>query len=190
MTMPVVEHTDEAPDRAKPTPVNITDETRERFLEEAREWSEEVEEISWGAMDEDGNRTAGKFGELVFREVFGGTIDDEYDYDISYLDMRVDVKTEQVTVVPKWHFNAKIPDSKMRQDCDLYYWIAVYGADADEPFSKAWLCGYRQPDEFFEEATLKKRGEPDGNGFVFSVDTWRVNYSELRRRDVPEEITI
>jgi len=187
--MPVVEHTDPDPDRKSPTLVNITDATRERFLERARKWSEEVKDISWDSLNEDGNRIAGKYGELIFHEVFGGTIDDDYEYDILLDGMKIDVKTSQISVTPLWHYNAVVPADKYRQDCDLYYWVSLYGVDSDDPFGKAWLCGYMEPDEFFEKASFTKQGDRLG-AIPSPVNMYSVFYSQLRRRDVPEEIEI
>lgn len=189
MIMPVVEHTEPDPDRDFPVPVNIRDDTRERLLERARKWSEEVKDISWESLNEDGNRIAGKYGELVFHEVFGGTIEDDYDYDILYDGMKVDVKTSQRTAPAVWHNRAVIPAEKYEQDCDVYYWISVFGVDSEDPFGKAWLCGWMEPEEFFEKCRFTKKGDVLGVTKM-PVNMYSLFYNELKHRRLPEEIEI
>jgi len=172
------------------TEVTLQEDTRERFHTLARWWAEEVGSLRGSIEDGDGN-VAGRFGELVYREVFGGTIEDDYDYDILQNDVKIDVKTTRRTVPVQPHYNAVVANWNTEQDCDIYYFVSVLGEDAEEPFSKAWLCGYSTPDNFYTEAVERSKGDRDGYGFRFPAACYTLHYEEMRRRDdVDTEVTI
>ena len=178
-----------------PTEVFVTPETREKFREAADKWADELGDLHTAMKRNDESKSAGRFGELVFTEVFGGEIQDDYEYDIEYLDMKVEVKTAIRTVAPKPHYNANISDYSMGQDCDVYYFMSVLMGDVDEPYSKIWLCGYITPDEYKEKATFHKEGDvdpesPSGYSFKFKADCYTLKYRELKRRDIEGSLEI
>ena len=173
------------------TTVQITEGTRKILLDKAENWSDALGSVPGSIEHGDGN-TAGRVGELLFQEVFGGEIMDHYEYDIWYEGLTVDVKTKRRTVPPQPHYEASIADWNPSQSCDLYYFISLLGESAEQPYSKAWLCGYIQPDEYHEQATYHEQGEHDpDNNFVFQADCYNLPYEELNRRaDIESAIQI
>lgn len=173
------------------TTVEITPEAKARLLLECDEWSDDLGSLNGSIEDGDGN-AAGRFGELLFTEVFGGEIKDHYEYDVWYNNLAIDVKTKRRTVAPKPHYEASIPDWNPDQNCDVYYFISLLGADADSPYSKAWLCGYIPPDAYHEQATFYEAGDVDpDNDFEFQADCYNLPYSALDRHDaIDAELTL
>jgi len=173
------------------TTVHISDSARSDLLLQSDEWGDELGSLRGSIEDGDGN-TAGRFGELLFTELFGGCIKDSYEYDVWYNGLEIDVKTKRRTVAPKPRYEASIADWNPDQDCDLYYFISLLGNDADYPYSKAWLCGYIPPTEYHDKATFHEEGEKDpDNGFIFQADCYNLPYSELTRYDnIKPEVTL
>ena len=173
------------------TTVEISPETKAELLFKCDEWSDDLGSLNGSIENGDGN-AAGRFGELLFTEIFGGEIKDHYEYDVWYNGLEIDVKTKRRTVAPKPHYEASIADWNPDQNCDLYYFISLLGSDADSPYSKAWLCGYIPPDVYHDKATFYEEGDVDtDNGFVFKADCYNLEYGELRRHeDIEPEVTI
>lgn len=173
------------------TRVDLTDATRDRLLENAREWAADLGALRGSIEAGDGN-VAGRFGELVFTELFGGEICDAYDYDIRYNGLTIDVKTKRRTVPPQPEYEASIADWNPDQSCDLYYFASVLGKKAAHPFESIWLCGYCPPDEYKAQSTFHEAGEyePD-NDFVFSADCYNLPYAALTRYSgAPSSVTL
>lgn len=123
-----------------------------------------------------GNKT-GFLGEFAFLEAFGGERDHTYEYDIMYDDMKVEVKTKKRTVDPQPHYQADIFDLNTEQDCDIYYFVSINSEE-----ERVWMCGYLTPDEFYDRASFKKKGQMNHeNGHVYQEDCWVLPYTELKR---------
>ena len=165
------------------TTVTVTDETRNRLLNDAREWAADLGSLHGSIEDGDGN-IAGRFGELVFTEIFGGTIADHYEYDVAYNGLSLDVKTKRRTVKAKPHYEASITDHNPDQDADLYYFTSVRCGDVAEPYRYVDLLGYIEPCVYHDRATFHREGERDpDNGFTFSADCWNLRYEQLDRKE-------
>lgn len=163
------------------TRVKVTPDTRERLLSEATDWAKDLGSLHGSIENGDGN-VAGRYGELVFTEVFGGTIADHYEYDIAYNGLSVDVKTKRRTVTAKPHYEASITDHNPDQDADLYYFMSVRCGDVTVPYRDVDLLGYIEPADYHTNATFHHEGERDpDNGFTFSADCWNLSYDSLRR---------
>ena len=163
------------------TTVDVRQEKRYELLQEANEWSDEVGSLRGSIEDGDGN-TAGKYGELLFTELFGGRVADQYDYDVVYNGLTIDVKTKRRTVKAKPNYEASIADWNPDQTCDLYYFMSVRVGDVDEPYRYTDLLGYIPPSEYHNKATFYKKGDKDpSNGFTFSADCYNLPYNQLNR---------
>lgn len=190
--MPVVEHTDERTGPWKPTQVIITDSARSEILEEARRWQNEIGENHRTFIHDKDRQLAGRVGEEVFRRVFGGEDIDNVGFDVLYDGMKVEVKTLNRSVRPKPNYNAIVKKNRKREsECDLFYFISTLGPKVDTPYSMVWLCGYITPDEFDRQAEYWKKGEVDPeNGFTNRHNCYKMDYGDLRRRDVPNTIEL
>lgn len=161
------------------TTVKIEDDKRRALLHEAAKWSRSLGSLRGSIESGDGN-VAGRFGELLFREVFGGRIADDYDYDLVYNGLTIDVKTKRRTVGAQPHYEASIANWNPDQDCDLYYFMSV--RVGDDPYQHVDLLGYISPDEYHDKATFHEAGDRDpANGFCFSADCHNLPYNQLQR---------
>jgi len=161
------------------TTVKIPDAKRRELLHEAANWSRSLGSLRGSIESGDGN-VAGRFGELVFQDLFGGRIADEYDYDLVYNGFTIDVKTKRRTVGAKPHYEASIADWNPDQDCDLYYFMSV--RVGDDPYRHVDLLGYISPDDYHDAATFHEAGDRDpANGFRFSADCYNLPYNKLKR---------
>lgn len=171
-----------------PTVVRLSPDTRDELRSTAEQWADELGALRGSIESGDGNM-AGRFGELLFREIHGGRIADDYDYDIVYNGLTVDVKTKRRTVAAKPYYEASIADFNPDQDCDLYYFVSVR---TNTEYRVADLMGYISPDEYHSKATFHEAGDKDpDNGFVFSADCHNLEYSALQRdTDLPRELEL
>jgi len=164
------------------TVVDVSEPTRKGLLEQASEWAEELGSLR-GSIENGEANTAGRYGELVFKQVFGGEIADNYDYDILFNGFKIDVKSKRRTVKAQPRYEASIADWNPDQDCDLYYFTSIRTGAVDEPYRYVDLFGYIDSDTYHEKATFHKAGEKDpDNGFTFSADCYNLPYRELTRR--------
>lgn len=173
------------------TTVNVTPSKRDKLLKRASAWADELGSLRGSIEDGDGN-TAGRFGELLFQELFGGTIADHYEYDVWYNGLSIDVKTKRRTVKARPHYEASIADHNPDQDCDLYYFVSIQAGDVEEPYRSADLLGYISPSEYHANAEFHAEGDKDpANGFVFSADCYNLPYNELTRHaTMPSEVQL
>jgi len=165
----------------KPTVVEVPEKKRQKLLEKAKSWADKLGSLRGSIENGDGN-IAGRYGELLFQEIFGGAIADHYDYDIAYNGLSIDVKTKRRTVKAKGHYEASIPDFNPDQSADLYYFMSVRCGDVKEPYQYTDLMGYITPQQYHNTATFHKQGEKDpANGFTFSADCWNLRYDKLEQ---------
>lgn len=103
-----------------------------------------------------------------------------YDYDLIIKGQKVDVKTKKTTVDPQPHYFATIADANTSQDCDYYCFVRV---DQYYPITKkAWILGWKQKEDFFNEASFYKKGDKDPlseYGWTFKGDCWNLEVSKL-----------
>lgn len=170
-------------DRYYVTTVTVSDETRKDLLTKANDWADELGNLPGSIEDGDAN-TAGRYGELIFQEVFGGRIADHYEYDVVYNGLEIDVKTKRRTVKAKPEYEASIADWNPDQDADLYYFMSVRTGAVESPYRHVDLLGYIRPSEYHQKATFHEKGDEDpDNGFTFSADCYNLPYHELTRHD-------
>lgn len=163
------------------TTVVVPDETRRKFLSESKEWAENLGSLRGSIEGGEGN-VAGRYGELVFQSVFGGTIADDYEFDIEYGGITFDVKTKRRTVKAKENYEASVADFNSDQDADMYYFISVRCGDVDTPYRHVDLLGYIPNEHYYEKSSFRKKGQKDrNNGFVFKADCHNLRYYELER---------
>ena len=120
----------------------------------------------------------GFIGEEVVKDVLNGEIKDTFDYDIIYNGMtKVEVKTKEITVSPRSHFEGSVADCNTSQRCDEYAFVFVL-----KQMPYAWYAGKISKSDFYEAAVFHKKGEVDPAfpNFVFKVDCWNIAVTKLR----------
>ena len=114
-------------------------------------------------------------GEEVVKNVLNGKIEDTYDYDIVYQNIKVDVKTKERTVAPKSHYECSVADFNTQQDCDEYAFVSVLNT-----LEEAWYLGKISKPDFYKKAAFHRKGEIDpANNFTFQADCYNIPISEL-----------
>lgn len=122
----------------------------------------------------------GAIGEIVAldfynREGINASYVGSFNYDLRVYNKRVDVKTKKVNNAPELNHNATIPAINTKQETDIYLFVYVFS-----DLSKAFLVGWLPKDLFFETATLKRKGEFDGNtSFQYRADTYSTTLDKL-----------
>ena len=172
------------------TEITVPDPLRKRLIAEAQEWASDVGALT-GSRENGAGNTAGRYGELVFCELFDGTLADHYEYDIAYNGLHVDVKTKRRTVPAQPDYKASVPDFNTEQDADLYYFMSVRCGNVPTPYRHVDLLGYIATDEFYDRAVFKEQGDTEPNGFEYKTDCWNLKHHELNRQsDVPTNVTL
>jgi hypothetical protein len=121
----------------------------------------------------------GFLGELVLSNQLGykhkGT-DFNYDYDLTYHGLTIDVKSKGCTSEPREEYTASVSGWNTKQKCDIYFFTRVLTTD----YSTVWLLGWLPPSEFYDKATFTKKGERDpSNGWLCRADQYSVSIKEL-----------
>jgi len=129
----------------------------------------------------------GFIGEEVVKDVLHGEIKDTFDYDIIYNGMtKVEVKTKEITVPPRSHFEFSVADCNSSQKCDEYAFVFVLKNNPSQTTlcgaRIAWYAGKISKSDFYEAAVFHKKGEVDPAfpNFVFKADCWNIAVSKLR----------
>jgi hypothetical protein len=116
-------------------------------------------------------------GEEVAKAVLGGKIEDTYDYDIVYGETKVDVKTKERTVPPRYYYECSVADFNTKQGCDEYAFVSVL-----DNLREAWYLGKISKKEFYETAVFHKKGEVDpDNNFTFKADCYNIPIRSLNQ---------
>jgi len=131
----------------------------------------------------DGN-LAGALGEIIACDYYQAEQKNTYDYDLVMRnhdgeEVMVDVKTKRhnqdLTPNPTW--SAVVSNYNTHQQCDYYCFVGM-GYD----LSVAYIFGFMQKDDFYNQSTFCRKGEIDplGNGeWKFSSDCYRMQIKDL-----------
>ena len=152
--------------------INITDGQRKR-ANELYEFNVLNNSVTRG----EGNK-AGAIGEIMVMDRFAkdSTYAGDYDYDLIIKDKKVDVKTKRCDYRPEAHHQANILAFNTTQKCDYYCFVYV-----NYRYTIGWIIGWKKKDEFFKEATFKKKGEVDdyNTNFTFRDDCYTMVITDL-----------
>lgn len=136
---------------------------KEKLVDLAKSKSREM-----GAID--GSITGGKgnvaafVGEYLARNVYGGKIENTYDYDLVLPNnKKADAKTKRTSVTPQDYYECSIYAGGEFQKCDIYIFVRV-----DLGARIGWVLGSIDKKEYFEKARFLKKGDydPDNNFYV------------------------
>lgn len=130
-------------------------------------------------------RFVGAIGESIFMRVTGGNkvSTDYYNSDVNWNGVLYEVKTKECTSIPRPHYFASVCNHNPNQNCDRYVFFRVLKRK-NENYSKAWLMGWMEPEEFFDNATFYRRGDVDPSstfGWTFRESCYNVPYSKLHQ---------
>ena len=120
---------------------------------------------------------AGYIGEEAVAQHIGAEIIlNDRDYDLIKSGLRIEIKTKRRTVPPKSYFDVSVAETSHHQKPDLYIFVSLEFGEAiasEEGFPEykdlkhVWLVGKKEPDAYFRESSLMRRGDvDDSNNFV------------------------
>ena len=158
----------------------------DKIIREATEWAENLGGIYNSITRGDGNY-AGRLGELALAKHLGVEVEDHKDYDLIYNDSKVEVKTKRRATKPKPNYTVNIASTSRHQKPDTYAFLSLEYSDRDSAghysdLLKIWLCGYKDADQFFEEAEFWPKGTPDPPFFKTHRDMYVMKIGELDER--------
>ena len=120
----------------------------------------------------------GAIGEILVYDYFAPSypIDftSTFNYDMIINGFTVDVKTKRTTVTPKPYYYCSVSNDSTHQQCDMLFFVRVM-----ENLSKAWLLGSIDRLDFYQQATFKRKGELDSNGWKFKADCYNLEIDKL-----------
>lgn len=154
------------------TEVKITEE----MLQEAIKKAENLPSLKNSIRSGAGN-LVGFLGEIVAKEVLGGSLKNTYDYDL-VLDCgkTVDVKTKETSFKPKPHYECSVASFNTKQKCDYYAFVRV-----DLKKNLAWFLGVYKKEDYYKDSRLLKKGEIDpSNNFTVKADCYNLEIRHLK----------
>ena len=140
----------------------------------ARKKSIELGKLKNSILNGNGNLT-GFIGEFISHQIIGGSLVNEYDYDLIYKDIKIDIKTKLTTVKPLSKYDCSIAKFNTKQNCDVYVFTRVL-----KNYQKGWVLGWLPKQEYFDEAIFLKKGDIDkSNNFKVKADCYNVKIFQL-----------
>lgn len=134
----------------------------------------------------DGEGTlVGFIGEILVSEYLGVNLQNTYDYDLVYRNVRIDVKSKEVGKNPKAdptprpEYECSISAYNTKQQCHAYVFTRV-----DVGRQNAWILGWKGKNEYFEKYIFRHKGQIDPNSgrrqHTFPCDCYQMTIGELR----------
>ena len=123
---------------------------------------------------------AGFIGEEIVLNYLNEKDNNSYDYDLILKDGRkVDVKTKRTTVKPRINYDCSVAAFNTKQKCDVYIFCRILN-----DMSKGWILGYKDKEDYFNEARFMKKNEIDpANNFRVRADCYNVAIEDLESID-------
>jgi hypothetical protein len=132
-----------------------------------------------GSITKGNSNIFGALGEIIIYDIFkkngyNVSFNSTYDYDLMIDNFKIDVKTKRTTVIPKPNYLCSISNFNTKQKCDFYFFLRI-----NENFEECYLLGYKQKNDFFNEATFNKKDSFDVNGWSFKDDCYNLQIEKL-----------
>ena len=158
----------------------------QKMIDQASQWANDLGGIKNSITKGDGNY-AGRLGELALAKHLNVGVEDHKDYDLIYNDLRVEVKTKRRATKPKPNYTVNIASTSRHQKPDSYAFLSLEYSDRDSAghysdLLKIWLCGYKDADQFFEEAEFWLKGTTDPPFCTAHRDMYVMKIGELDER--------
>ena len=156
------------------------------MIRRATEWAENLGGIYNSITKGDGNY-AGRLGELALAKHLSVEVEDRKDYDIIYEGKKIEVKTKRRAVKPKPEYTVNVAATSKHQKPDSYAFLSLEYLDRDSAghysdLLNVWLCGYKDAEQFFEEAEFWLKGTTDPPFFTAHRDMYVMKIGELDER--------
>ena len=153
------------------------------MIRRATEWAENLGGIYNSITKGDGNY-AGRLGELALAKHLGVEVEDSKDYDIIHDGKKIEVKTKRRAVAPQPDYTVNIAATSLHQKPDIYAFLSMEYLDRDSggnynDLLNIWLCGYKNAEQFFEEASFWPKGTPDPPAFKTHRDMYVMKIKDL-----------
>ena len=130
-----------------------------------------------GSVEKGKGNIYGFLAEEVVSSYLNVPILDDYQYDMIYKDVKIDVKAQASEFRPLPHYEVTVYDWNTRQECDIYVFVRV----DRYKFDKAWIVGWEGKEKYFDRATLYRKGDIDpSNNYRYKDNKWNVEISTLR----------
>jgi len=151
--------------------VAFTDEDKEKAQHLSKEFGKLNNSIEQGK----GN-FAGFLGEIAAQRIYGGRIENTYQYDLILPDGRkADVKTKRTSTPPLDYYDCSVANFNTHQECDIYIFCRVHYDN-----TKAWVLGHYDKRDYIKDARRLKKGDQDGdNGFIVRADCYNLAINKL-----------
>ena len=158
----------------------------QKMIGQASLWAADIGRIKNSITKGRGNY-AGRLGELALAKHLGVEVEDSKDYDIIHDGKKIEVKTKRRAVKPKTDYTVNIAATSLHQKPDTYAFLSLEYLDRDSSghysdLLKVWLCGYKDADQFFEEAEFWPKGTTDPPFFTAHRDMYVMKIGELDER--------
>ena len=157
-----------------------------KMIGQATLWAHDIGSIKNSITRGRGNY-AGRLGELALAKHLGVEVEDSKDYDIIYEGKKIEVKTKRRAVKPQPDYTVNIAATSLHQKPDTYAFLSLEYLDRDSAghysdLLNVWLCGYKDANQFFEEAEFWPKGTPDPPSFKTHRDMYVMKIGELDER--------
>ena len=144
------------------------------YMSRAREKASSVG-ILQGSITGGTRNVIGAIGEVIVADSINADEISTYDYDLVKDGKRIDVKTKRCNTKPLPYYECSVALHGTKQDCDTYGFVRVLS-----DMSKAWILGGLSKQDFYDRATLYRKGDIDqDNGFVFKADCYNLRIDKL-----------
>ena len=158
----------------------------QKMIDQASQWANDLGGIKNSITKGDGNYAV-RLGELALAKHLSVEVKDRKDYDIIYDGKKIEVKTKRRAVEPKPDYTVNIAATSLHQKPDIYAFLSMEYLDRDSggnytDLLHIWLCGYKNSEQFFEEASFWPKGHPDPPAFKTHRDMYVMKIRELDER--------
>ena len=151
-------------------------EYTEKDERKAEKWARKLGALKNSITKGKANKEA-RIGEIVVERLVGGTIMDDFQYDILHPNgAKLEIKTKRTTLKtpPKLHFECSVANYNATQQCDKYIFVRV-----STECNKAWILGEIEKSDFVHHSRFTRKGEyDDRNRFFCHADC---NNIEIRK---------
>ena len=153
---------------------DITDEQRTRAKE-----LYDFNVLNNSVTEGEGNKV-GALGEILVLDKYKSVAKyiGSHDYYLIIKGKKVDVKTKKQNVKPNSHHTYNIFAFNTKQKCDYYCFVVIHSN-----MQKGWIVGWKKKEEFFKQATFRKKGEIDDTipncTWTFKGDCYCLKINEL-----------
>ena len=155
----------------------------QKMIGQASLWAADIGRIKNSITKGKGNY-AGRLGELALAKHLGVEVEDSKDYDIIHDGKKIEVKTKRRAVAPQPDYTVNIAATSLHQKPDIYAFLSMEYLDRDSggnynDLLNIWLCGYKNAEQFFEEASFWPKGTPDPPAFKTHRDMYVMKIKDL-----------